>query len=539
MLKCISLNALEGVMHFDLDKVIEQVSRDKNIDKDILIDTLEQAILSAARRVFGDTRQLEARYNIENGAVELYLIITVNENDNKPGISCSLDVANAHNLEAEIGDEILFRIFYHPADEEKAIDQENVYGDILNLKEYRRTFGRIAAQTAKQVIIQRVREAERNTVYNEYKDRVGEIINGFVRRFEKGSIIVDIGRTEAILPQKEQVASESYRANDRITAYIKEVSNDSRGPQITLSRREEELVKRLFELEVPEIYQDIVIIEAIAREPGSRTKIAVSSKDRDVDPVGACVGMKGTRVQNIKQQLKGEKIDIVPFDQDPAKFVCNAIAPSQVSRIIVDAGVHTMELIIPDEQLSLAIGKRGQNVRLASQLTGWKIDIYSESKVLELEEKVKEDIASIENVGMDLAETMFKLGWRSLEEIANSNPEELARIPGLGGIEVAIKISTGARIILEQQYMVDDVFSDDERLLEVQGVDDESLQLLKDAGLTTVDLVYASTPEEISKTTGIAIDQCKIIHSWAGVNLGVEEVPSDEEYGILDDDDEF
>ncbi|MBN2724789.1 MAG: transcription termination/antitermination protein NusA [Deltaproteobacteria bacterium] len=522
-------------MHFDLDKVLEQVSRDKNIDKEILVDTLEQAILSAARKVFGNQRQLEARYNEDTGTVELFLILTVTEDTSDPGVTCTLEESTKHNLGAEVNDEILFQIYYHPDDEEKAVEQEAMYGDILNLKQYRKTFGRIAAQTAKQVIIQRVRQAERETIFREFKDRVDDIITGVVRRFEKGNIIADIGRTEAILPQKEQVASESYRPGDRIMAYVKGVTNDSKGPQIILSRREEGLVRKLFEMEVPETYQNIVIIEAIAREPGSRTKIAVSSRDRDVDPVGACVGLKGQRVQNIKQQLRGEKIDIVPYDTDPARFVCNAIAPSQVSRVIVDAAAHTMELIIPDDQLSLAIGKRGQNVRLASQLTGWKIDIYSESKVLELEERVKENIASIEGVGDDLAETMFKLGWRSLEEIAQASPDELAKIPGLGGVEAAVKISMGARILLEQQDIGDEYLTDEERLLQLDGVDDNVLVILKNSGFETLESIYESDPESISSATGMDFDLCRRIHTGASSDLGFEGDDSDRDFDMLGD----
>jgi transcription termination/antitermination protein NusA len=530
-------------MQFELDKLLESVSRDKNIDKAILVDTLEQAILSAARKVFGANRQLEARYNAETGTVELFLILTITENTTDPGVSCTYADAKDHGLEAEVGDEILFQIFYHPTEEKKAIEQEKQFGKLLNLKDYRKTFGRIAAQTAKQVIIQRVRAAERETIYKEFKDRVGDVINGVVRRFEKGNIIVDIGRTEAVLTQKEQIPTESYRAGDRIVAYVKEVRSDNakkeskldpRGPQISLSRREEGLVRRLFEMEVPEIFQGIVTIEAIAREPGSRTKIAVSSRDRDVDPVGACVGLKGLRVQNIKQFLKGEKIDIVPWDQEPARFVCNSIAPSQVSKIIVDSSAHTMELIIPDDQLSLAIGKRGQNVRLASQLTGWKIDIYSESKVVELEKRMRDQIASIEGVGTDLAETIFKLGWRSLEDVAAANPEDLASIPGLGGLEAAIRISSGARLLLEMQDGGEEMVSEDERILELQSVDDYALTILKSSGYTTVAQIFQSNPGEMAENTGLPLKQCQQIRHSAGVSLGMEDRSDSKEFGQIE-----
>src|SRR4030095_1290787 len=268
------------------------------------------------------------------------------------------------------------------------------FGDILKLKAGRTTFGRIAAQTAKQVLLQRVRDAERDLIFNEYKDRKGELIRGIVRRFEKGNnIIVDIGKTEGVLPFREQTPRETYRPGDRIVAYVKDIDREARGPQVILSRADPRLVEKLFEAEVPEIYEGIVRIVSVAREPGARSKIAVTSRDADVDPVGACVGMKGSRVQAVVQELRGEKIDIVPFDRDPARYVIAAIQPAEVSKVILDGEGHGMELIVPDDKLSLAIGKKGQNVRLASQLTGWRIDIHSESKIYELERRAQEEIA--------------------------------------------------------------------------------------------------------------------------------------------------
>src|SRR5215468_9979908 len=385
-------------MQPNLNMVIDQVGKDKNIDRKILVQTLEQAILTAAKKSFGQHREMEAQYNEDTGAVDLFLIVNVIEVATQPGREISLDDARKHGLEAEIGDELLFQIFYRPEDQEKTEEQDEKFGDLLDLRNAHKQFGRIAAQTAKQVIYQRVREAERENVYNEYKDRKGELITGIVRRFERGNIIVDLGRAEAILPVREQVPRESYRAGDRIVA-------------IVLARTAKGLVEKLFEMEVPEIYEKIVRIEAVAREPGARAKIAVSSRDRDVDPVGACVGIKGSRVQAVVQELRGEKIDIVPFDPDPARFVCNAIAPAEVSRVLIDADTHTMELIVPDDKLSLAIGKKGQNVRLASQLTGWKIDIHSETKVRELEEQAKRQMAGLPGLDQEHAETLFKLGW--------------------------------------------------------------------------------------------------------------------------------
>ena len=261
------------------------------------------------------------------------------------------------------------------------------------------SFGRILAQTAKQVIIQRIREAERDTVYEEYKDRQGEIVNGIVRRFEKGAIIVDLGRAEAVLPPKEQVPRENYRPNDRVRAYVLEVNKNAKGSQIVLSRACIEMLTKLFEQEVPEIYEGIVSIKSAAREPGGRSKIAVASRDSDVDPVGACVGMKGSRVQAVVQELRGERIDIVPWSADPARYVCSALSPAQVSRVIIDDGDKSMDVIVPDDQLSLAIGRKGQNVRLAVQLTGWKIDIKSESKMRELARWLGEAVSVVEGCG--------------------------------------------------------------------------------------------------------------------------------------------
>ena len=400
-----------------LGLVLDQVSKDKNIDRAVLVETLEQAILTAAKRAFGMHREMEAKFNEETGRVDLFQIIVIVDQVTPgrvlpvvpipPGRSSrSLEARRQRSLaggrarfglKAEVGDELLFQIFYDEKDQAKAEEQDAKYGELLKLNRAWKGFGRIAAQTAKQVILQRVREAERENVFNQYKDRKGELISGIVRRFERGNIIVDLGGAEAVLPVRDQVPRESYRAGDRIVAFVVDIDKTARGPQIILSRTHKGLLEKLFEMEVPEIYEKIVRIEASAREAGARSKIAVSSRDRDVDPVGACVGMKGSRVQAVVQELRGEKIDIVPYDPDPARFVCNAIAPAEVARVIIDAGSHTMELIVPDEKLSLAIGKKGQNVRLASQLTGWRIDIHSESKVREMEARARQSLAAIES----------------------------------------------------------------------------------------------------------------------------------------------
>src|SRR5215204_2249268 len=358
-------------MQQDLNRVIEQVSKEKGIDKSILIAALETAMVSAAKKTFGHQRKIEAQFNPEIGEVELFEAKTVVENVSDAAVEVGLNEAKETlDPDAEVGDELLCKL-----------DSS--------------LFGRIAAQAAKQNIVQRVRDAEREIIYNEFKGREGQLVNGIVQRFEKRNIIVNLGRTDAILPEKEQVPRERYRQGDRIRAYIVSVEITSRGPQIILSRTPPGMLIQLFTQEVPEIYEGIVEVKGAAREPGGRAKIAVISNDSDVDPVGACVGMKGTRVQAVVQELRGEKIDIVHWIPDQAEYVCRALAPAKVSKIIIDDDEHSMEVIVPDDQLSLAIGKKGQNVRLASRLTGWRIDIHSESKIREMEARSLAEMAAI------------------------------------------------------------------------------------------------------------------------------------------------
>lgn len=443
----------------NLSAVLDQVCREKNISRQVLTETVEQAVLAAAKKVFED-REIEAQFDPETGNVNLFQVLYVVDEIDNPAREISLEQAQRSGLEAEPGDELLFQIFYLEGDRKRAESQLKDYPEIEALRLGGHGFGRIAAQTAKQVIIQRVREAERENMFDAYKDKKGELMTGIVRRFERGAIIVEVdnGRAEAILPVREQVPRESLRPADRIVAYVKDVDKSARGPQIILSRTHRGLVEKLFEHEVPEIYEGIVRIEACAREPGARSKIAVSSRDRDVDPVGACVGMRGSRVQAVVQELRGEKIDIVPYNDDPARFVCNAIQPAQVSRVLIDADRHTMELIVPDDKLSLAIGKKGQNVRLASRLTGWRIDIHSESKIREMERRSLAEIAAIPGVGEDLATLLFQNGWRGLRDLAVADAEELASVPGVDTIdraEAIIEVANDAasgNIRLEVRY---------------------------------------------------------------------------------------
>lgn len=425
----------------NLNTVLDQVCTEKNISRDVLVETVEQAVATAAKKIFDD-REIEASFDLETGNVKLFQVLYVVEEVQSEMRELSLEQAQRAGLEAEIGDELLFEIFYLEADRKRAQQQSKDYAEIEALQYAHRGFGRIAAQTAKQVIIQRVREAERENLYDKYKDKKGELMTGIVRRFERGSIVVEVdnGRAEAILPSREQVPRESLRPGDRIVAYVKDVDKSARGPQIVLSRTHRGLVAKLFEHEVPEIFEGIVRIEACAREPGARSKIAVSSRDRDVDPVGACVGMRGSRVQAVVQELRGEKIDIVPFNEDPARFVCNAIQPASVSRVLIDAERHTMELVVPDDKLSLAIGKKGQNVRLASRLTGWRIDIHSESKLREMELRSLAEMAAVPGVGTEIAATLFQIGWRTLRDLAIADVDELAQVPGIDTPEQAENI---------------------------------------------------------------------------------------------------
>jgi N utilization substance protein A len=340
---------------FNLKHTIDQIVKEKGIDRRIILEALEQAVLSAANKKFRNTRELEAHYSEEAGEVELFEFVTV------------VDEVKDSYKEIDL-------------EEAREVDPDVEIGDSLGMKLDASDFSRIAAQTAKQVIIQKVREAERETIFDEFKDRKGELINGIVRRFEKGEIVVDLGRAEAILPQNEQAPREVYRQGDRIKALITDIRMSPKGPQIFLSRTSPLILAKLFESEVPEISEGIVEIKGVVRESGSRSKIAVYSHDSNVDPVGACVGMRGTRVQNVVSELRGEKIDIIPWSEDVARFACNSLAPAVVTKVYIDEENRSLEIIVADDQLSLAIGKRGQNVRLAARLTGWRTDIKSESR---------------------------------------------------------------------------------------------------------------------------------------------------------------
>src|SRR6186713_734260 len=508
----------------DLGTIVDQVAQEKGIDKAVLIETMEAAILKAAQAVFGPTRELEARFNEDSGNIDLFQYMTVVENVTLPEREIDMDIAKKHGLEAEIGEELGFQVFWHPRDAERARQQDKEFGAVLDMKQARSAFGRIAAQTAKQVLLSRVRDAERDIIFNEYKDRQGQLIRGIVRRFEKGhNLIVDLGKTEGVLPAREQTPRETYRPGDRIVAFVKSIDRESRGPMIILSRQSPHLVEKLFEAEVPEIYESIVKIVGVAREPGSRSKIAVTSRDADVDPVGACVGIKGSRVQAVVQELRGEKIDIVPFDRDPARYIINAIQPAEVNKVIVDESDHRMELVVPDEKLSLAIGRKGQNVRLAAQLTGWKLDIISDSKFQQMEEEALVQLREIEGLGEDLAKSMYRLGFRALEEVAEAAVEELAQIEGVETEERAAELKGAAdatterlrRERIQRASSQIEPLTEREKLRFVPGVGLRTLQLLEEAGYRTVNDVSREDPDRLAIRTGLGIKKIREIQLGA------------------------
>ncbi|MFY1829167.1 transcription termination factor NusA [Myxococcus fulvus] len=528
----------------NLNLVLDQVAKDKGIDRAVLIATLEDAMKTAAKKHFGQDRNLEAKYDPEKGVVELFQAITVVEEITDPVQAVNqitLGESHKKGMEVEPGDELVFQIFYRDEDANEAKAQDDQYGDILRLKTFRRGFGRIAAQTAKQVILQRTRDAERENVFNEYKDRKNEIVTGIARRFERGNIIVDLGRAEAVLPVREQVPRETYRPGDRVQAYVLDVLRESKGPQIVLSRASVNLLTKLFEMEVPEIAEGIVVIEAAAREPGGRAKIAVSSRDSDVDPVGACVGMKGSRVQAVVQELRGEKIDIVPYDEDPARFVCSALAPAEVSRVIIDEANHAMELIVPDDQLSLAIGRRGQNVRLAAQLTGWKLDINSESRVREMREFANRSLGALPGVNEMLVETLYAHGFRQARDVAEANAEMLAQIPGVDPARVPSMQEAARKRMAEDQAELSrmdyereqarlaearrhpDELNQSERMARVRGVGEKTIEQLQSSGYRTVeDIANEKDLAKLGDVPGVGIKKARQLKS-AAENYLVEE----------------
>lgn len=412
----------------ELSRVIDQVGKDRGISRQLIIEALEQAMLMAAKKKFGPTAELEAHWNNDSGEVEIYQFKRVFETEDDigdPDTEISLDDARKLDEEAKIGDE-------------------------LGIKLDAVSFGRIDAQTARQIIFQKVRDAERDLIFKEFISRKGHIINGIARRVERGNLIIDLGRTEAMLPREGIIRGEQFRPGDRVQALLENVNESGRGPQLELSRSSPNFLMKLFEMEVPEISEGIVEIRLAVREPGERAKIAVYSNDRDVDPVGACVGMKGIRVQNVVQELRGEKIDIIPWNEDVTIFVRSALAPAEISMVRVIPATNTLEVIVEDDQLSLAIGRKGQNVRLASQLTGWKVDIISRTKLSTRTKDVLANLKNIDGLNDTLAQSIYQCGFLSVAQVAQTPEETLARIPGFEGEGAALDLKKKAKATVER-----------------------------------------------------------------------------------------
>ncbi len=468
----VSANRLE------LLQIADAVAREKSIDRRIVIGAMEDAIAKAARSRYGIETDVHAEIDPKNGELRLLRHMLVVETVENSANQISQDDARKRHPAAQVGDTI---------------------ADPLPPLEY----GRIAAQSAKQVIVQKVREAERDRQYEEYKDRISDIVNGIVKRVEYGNVIVDLGRGEAIVRRDELLPREVFRNGDRIRAFIYDVRRETRGPQIFLSRTHPQFMAKLFAQEVPEIYDGIVEVRAVARDPGSRAKIAVISRDSSVDPVGACVGMRGSRVQAVVNELQGEKIDIIPWTHDPANFVVNALAPAEVAKVVLDEDRQRMEVVVPDQQLSLAIGRRGQNVRLASQLTGWDIDIVteqeeSENRQAEFEKRTKLFIDSL-NVDEVVGQLLASEGFKSVEELAIVDEKEIAGIEGFDE-ETAGELQNRAREFLAaQEAELDNKRKElgvEDALKDVPGVTTAMLVKLGEEGVKTVeDLAGCATDD--------------------------------------------
>lgn len=469
-------------MTVDLNSLLGQIGKDKGINKAILIEAIESAMLSAARKHFGHNLNLETKFNEDSGEIEVIQFKTV--------------VEKVEDSATEIG----------LAEARKEFDAEAMVGDELGKKLNTEALGRIAAQTAKQVIIQKVRDAERGVIYEEYKDSKGELINGIVQRYDRGNLVVNLGRTEAVLPKREQISRERYRQGDRLRSMILDIDRSARGPQIILTRSHPDFLKKLFELEVPEIAEKIIEIKGVAREPGERAKIAVYSSDPSVDPVGACVGIKGSRVQAVVQELRGERIDIITWTPDEPSFVARALSPAEVSRVVVDEDNHSMEVIVADDQLSLAIGRRGQNVKLASKLSGWKIDVRSVTVAEEESKRARASLEAIPGIEFTYAELLFQEGYRSAKEVAEATVEELSEIESLTA-EMASEFIKNAREYaakLESEGTPEDsdgrsAVSDLDKLV----LPAELKEKLVRGGFHTIQSLVVAEPEQILTVEGV------------------------------------
>ncbi|MEM5502820.1 transcription termination factor NusA [Ahrensia kielensis] len=459
----ISANKLE------LLQIADAVAREKLIDKEIVIGAMADAIQKAAKSRYGQETNVHADINAKTGEIRLERLMEVVDVVENYDNQIHIDLARADNPEIEVGQ--FTRETLPPLD-----------------------FGRIAAQSAKQVIVQKVREAERDKQYDEYKDRVGEIINGTVKRVEYGNVIVDLGRGEGIIRRDELIPRETYRYGERVRAIVYDVRREQRGPQIFLSRTHPQFMAKLFQMEVPEIYDGIIEIKSVARDPGSRAKIAVISSDSSIDPVGACVGMRGSRVQAVVAELQGEKIDIIPWQPDAASFIVNALQPAEVAKVVLDEDAERIEVVVPDEQLSLAIGRRGQNVRLASQLTGWDIDILTEEEESSRRQKEFAERSELFMHALDVDEMVGQLlaseGFSSIEEVAYVDADEVAAIDGFDA-DTAGEIQTRANEYLERIETENDekrkALGVEDLLIEIPGMTTAMLVTLGEDGIKTMD----------------------------------------------------
>ncbi len=480
------MEAATSLSTVELLHVADAVAREKNIDREIVLEAMEEAIQKAARAKYGAELDIRAELDRETGDIRLARLLEVVETVENDYTQISLAEAQERNPDAQVGDFL--------SDPLPPID-----------------FGRIAAQTAKQVIVQKVRDAERERQYLEYKDRIGEVTSGLVKRAEYGNLTVDLGRAEAVIRRDELLPRESYRQGDRVRGYIYDVRREQRGPQIFLSRTHPQFMAKLFAQEVPEIYDGIIEIKSVARDPGSRAKIAVLSNDASIDPVGACVGMRGSRVQAVVGELQGEKIDIIQWSPDPATFIVNALAPAEVAKVVLDEETHKIEVVVPDEQLSLAIGRRGQNVRLASQLTGWDIDILTEDEESERrqEEFKRRSQRFVEALDVDdvIAHLLVAEGFRTVEEVAFVPFEELTSIEGFDE-DLSAELRRRAQDYLEsesrrlsERYRELGVTDD---LAALKGLTPAMLVTLGEAGIKTLDdFAELANDELIDSQTGI------------------------------------
>lgn len=496
----VSANRLE------LLQIADAVAREKVIDKSIVLQAMEEAITRAAKARYGAENEIRAEIDPKSGEIRLNRLLLVSEKVENEATEISLVEANRRNPAATVGDFI--------AEPLPPID-----------------FGRIAAQNAKQVIVQKVRDAERERMYDEFKDRIGQIVNGTVKRVEYGNVIVDLGRGEAIVRRDEALPRETFRPGDRVRAYVFDVRREQRGPQIFLSRTHPEFMSKLFGQEVPEIYDGVVEVVSVSRDPGSRAKIAVRSKDGSIDPVGACVGMRGSRVQAVVNELQGEKIDIIQWSPDVATFVVNALAPAEVAKVVLDEEAERIEVVVPDDQLSLAIGRRGQNVRLASQLTGWDIDIMTEAE--ESERRQKEFVARtarfIEALDVDetLAQLLASEGFDTVEEIAFVDLNDIASIDGLDE-QTGEELQNRAREYLDRVSKEQDArrveLGVSDELKELEGLSAAMLVALGEAGIRTMeDLADCATDDLTGWTERKGTESVKHKGAFSGLEVSGAE----------------